>query len=106
MAETASGVRAAIEHDRADLADTVQALVQKADVTDRVRESVADATGQLQEKGAEVREHVREATPDGAQRAFHVALEKIQMHPVATALTVVFLLGIVVGRRGAHHTSA
>jgi ElaB/YqjD/DUF883 family membrane-anchored ribosome-binding protein len=39
MAQDAGQVRQAIEQDRADLADTVQALARKADVKQRVRDT-------------------------------------------------------------------
>jgi hypothetical protein len=40
MAQDPSQVRQAIEQDRLELADTVQALAQKADIKHRVRETV------------------------------------------------------------------
>jgi len=49
MAEEASGVRAAIERDREELAGTVQALVEKTDIKGRARDAVAEKTAALQE---------------------------------------------------------
>jgi hypothetical protein len=105
VAEDASGVRSAIAHDRAELAETVQALVQKADVKERVRETVAEKTGELQQKAGEVGDRVLHATPDDAQKVIGDAAHTVQRNPVPFLLLGVFVLGIVVGRMRGNHRS-
>jgi hypothetical protein len=105
VAEDASGIRAAIERDRAELASTVQALVERADVKERVRETVAEKTEALQQRAGEVGARVREATPEDAQKVLGDAAQRVQRNPVPLMLAGVFVLGMLVGRmRGRRHT--
>ncbi len=104
MAEDASGIRAAIDRDRAELADTVQALVERADVKERVREAVAEKTEVLQQRAGEVGARVRRATPDDAQKVLGDAAQRAQRNPVPLLLVGVFVLGVVIGRMRAHRS--
>jgi hypothetical protein len=103
MAEEASGVRAAIAHDRAELADTVQALVQKTDVKERVRATVTEKAEELHQRAGEVGERLRNATPEDAQDALGAAAQRAKQQPVVLALVGVFVLGILIGRMRTHH---
>jgi uncharacterized coiled-coil DUF342 family protein len=49
----ASKIREEIANGRAELANTVQALVEKADVKGRVRDAITDNTDQLHDKAAQ-----------------------------------------------------
>jgi len=60
MAEAASGVRAAIDQDRAELAETVQALVHKTDVSARVRESASEKVAALEQRAEETITQVKQ----------------------------------------------
>jgi hypothetical protein len=106
VAEDASGIRAAIERDRAELAGTVQALVERADVKERMREAVAEKTEALQQRAGEVGARVREAAPEDAQKMVGDAAQRVQRNPLPLVLVGVFVLGMVIGRlRGRRHTS-
>jgi hypothetical protein len=98
VVEAASGVRAAIEQDRAELAETVQALVQKADVKERVRETVSEKAGELQQKASAVGDRVRSATPDDAQRVVGNTAAQVRRNPLPLVLVGVFVLGVMIGR--------
>lgn len=52
MADQASKIREEIVNGRAELAETVQALVEKADVKGRVRDALTDNADQIQQKAA------------------------------------------------------
>lgn len=105
MAEDASDIRAAIDRDRAELAGTVQALVERADAKERVRETVAEKTEALQQRAGEVGARVREAAPDEAQKMIGDAAQRVQRNPVPLMLLGVFVLGMVIGRmRGRRHS--
>jgi ElaB/YqjD/DUF883 family membrane-anchored ribosome-binding protein len=96
-------VHDAIASDRADLADTVEALAQKADVKGRVRDTLTKGAEQLQQKAGEVRETVRNVTPDQAEsQAAAVARrvqDRVQERPMPFAVAGAFLGGLLVGRR-------
>jgi ElaB/YqjD/DUF883 family membrane-anchored ribosome-binding protein len=99
MAQDPSEVRAAIEQDRLELADTVQALAQKADVKQRVRETVSKNTDELQHKASDVVSKVRSVTPEQVQSGLGSAAESVRQRPFPFAVAGAFLLGLLIGRR-------
>jgi ElaB/YqjD/DUF883 family membrane-anchored ribosome-binding protein len=102
MAEDARAVREAIEHDRAELAETVEALARKADVKERVREKVSRSAQQVQHKTDDVREQLRQVTPEQAQSGVQQLVRAIEERPlpfVVAALVVGMLIGRRLGRR-------
>ncbi|HET9076759.1 MAG TPA: DUF3618 domain-containing protein [Acidimicrobiales bacterium] len=87
MAEDASQIRQAIEETRADIAVTMEALGQKADVKERLSEQVKEKTGELKTTAAASVEQVRAklgtvqeqalaALPESAQPTADAALAK------------------------------
>ncbi len=91
MAQDASQVREEIAKDRADLADTVQALASKADIKGRLRESVSKNAEQLQHKAKSV-------TPSQAQDGLRTAAESVRERPLPFALVGALLFGFLIGR--------
>ncbi len=87
MAQDPSQVREEIARDREELAETVQALVHKADVPGRVRETVGRSTGQLQQR---VRDAAPGATLDGAART-------VQDRPLPFIVAAAVMAGLLVG---------
>lgn len=75
MAEDSGQIRAAIEETRSDLADTVQALGQKADVKSRVGGAVAEKTAELKTRAASLQETARGALPESAQPKADAAID-------------------------------
>jgi hypothetical protein len=81
MGEDASQIREEIEHTRAEMGDTVDALAHKTDVKSRVKESFADKRERLRAQMAGTTSRFGEATPggqevkEGAQRAVGIAEE-------------------------------
>jgi hypothetical protein len=101
VAEEASEVRAAIAQDRQDLADTVQALAQKADVKARLHDAVARTSEDLHQKAGELGDRLRGSTPDDAHRAVGTVAQRVRERPTLVMLVGVFFLGVLVGRRRA-----
>src|SRR5436190_13229361 len=98
MAQDPGEVRQAIEQDRLELADTVQALAQKADVKQRVRESVSKNADQLQHKASDVVSKVRGVTPDQVQSGLGSAAGTVRERPFPFAVTGAFFFGLLLGR--------
>jgi ElaB/YqjD/DUF883 family membrane-anchored ribosome-binding protein len=98
MAQDPGEVRQAIEQDRLELADTVQALAQKADVKQRVRESVSKNADQLQNKANDVVSKVRGVTPDQVQSGLGSATESVRQRPFPFAVAGAFFVGLLLGR--------
>ena len=98
MAESADEVRAAIAEDREQLAETVQALAQKADVKARVKEKTSENAEQLKQKASEVVDKVRHITPDQAQAAMSSAADHVQERPFPYAVATAFVVGLLIGR--------
>ena len=98
MAESADEVRAAIAQDREQLAETVQALADKADVKARVKEKTTENAEQLKQKATEVVEKVRQITPQQAQSAVTSAADKVQERPFPFAVAAAFAVGLLIGR--------
>jgi ElaB/YqjD/DUF883 family membrane-anchored ribosome-binding protein len=98
MAQDPGEVRQAIEQDRLELADTVQALAQKADVKQRVRETVSKNTDQLQHKASDVMSRVRGVTPEQVQSGLGTAADSVRQRPFPFAVAGAFLFGLLLGR--------
>ncbi len=97
MAEDARAVREAIAHDRAQLAETVEALARKADVKQRVRESVSHTAEQVQHKASAAREQLRNVTPDQAQSGVGKLVHAIEERPIPFVIAAL-VAGLVIGR--------
>jgi hypothetical protein len=80
------------------LADTVQALAQKADVKARVRESVSRNADQLQHRAGDVMSKVREVTPEQVQSGLGSAAGSVRQRPLPFGLAAAFLFGVLAGR--------
>ena len=98
MAQDPSEVRQAIEQDRMELADTVQALAQKVDVKQRVRETVAKNTDQLQQKAGDVVSKVRSVTPEQVQSGVRSSADSVRQRPFPFAVAAAFFGGLLIGR--------
>ena len=103
MDQDARAIEAEIARDRAELADTVQALAAKADVRGRLREVVSERAGQVQERAGELGHRVRELTPTEARSAvgssWERVWEQIRRQPLPYAVGAAFVLGYLLGRR-------
>jgi preprotein translocase subunit SecF len=110
MAQDASAVREEIEQTRAEVAATVQALGEKADVAGRVKATAVDTVerakatasdkfGQLQGKTQELQAKVG----GGAKPGVAAVVQKASDRRGLIAMAFAFLGGVVVGRgwRGA-----
>jgi Protein of unknown function (DUF3618) len=100
MAQDPGQVRQAIEQDRLELADTVQALAQKVDVKQRVRETVSKNSDQLQHKAGDVVSKVREVTPEQVQCGLRATADSVRQRPVPFAVAAAFFGGLLMGRMG------
>lgn len=91
-----NSVRERSDKSAADLADTVQALGEKADVKSPIRGTVADHTAQPQRKASEVGHKVSRVTPDKAQST---GLTQVRSNPPIMFIPAVLRIGLPVGRR-------
>jgi Protein of unknown function (DUF3618) len=100
MGEDASQIREEIEHTRAEMGDTVDALAHKTDVKSRVKESFTDKKERFRAQMTGTTSRIGDAAPgseeikDGAQRAVGVAEE----NPIGLAIGGVaagFLVGML-----------
>jgi len=101
MAQDPGEVRQAIEQDRQELADTVQALAQKADVRRRVHGTVSKNADHLQHKGADVLAKVREVTPEQVQSGLRATADSMRQRPFPFAVAGAFFIGLLLGRQWA-----
>lgn len=69
MVDEASKIREEILNGRAELAETVQALVEKADVKGRVRDAVSENATQIQHVAAEKASHLSDVARSTAKNA-------------------------------------
>jgi gas vesicle protein len=99
MGQEPNEIRGEIEEARDHMADTVQALGDKADVKSRAKEAVAERRDQIKDKVSGLTGRASEATPDsqqvkeGARQAVGVAQE----NPIGLAIggvAVGFLVGM------------
>jgi ElaB/YqjD/DUF883 family membrane-anchored ribosome-binding protein len=67
MAEDPGTIREAIEETRQELADTVEALGEKADVKGRAQSKLTEQADAARAKAGEVTDKVQGSLPDGAQ---------------------------------------
>ncbi|HEY7133789.1 MAG TPA: DUF3618 domain-containing protein [Acidimicrobiia bacterium] len=99
MDQDTRDVHDAIARDRDELADTVEALAHKADVKGRVKETVSRNAEQIQQKAGEVRDTLRDVTPEQAQSRAAAVAHRVQERPLPLVVAGVFLLGLLIGRR-------
>jgi hypothetical protein len=67
MGQDPSDIREEIEHTRAEMGDTVDALAHKADVKSRVKESFADKKERMKTQMQGTTSRLGDATPDSGQ---------------------------------------
>ena len=75
MAEDSGEIRAAIEETRSELADTVQALGEKADVKARIGAAANEKTAELKARASSLQDSAREAIPDSARPKADAAVD-------------------------------
>lgn len=75
MVEDSGQIREAIEETRSDIAETVQALGEKADVKNRISETVNERTAELKARAAALQDSARNALPDSAQPRADAAID-------------------------------
>lgn len=106
MAEDPSEIREAIEATRSDMADTIEALGQKADVKARATDKVNETTEQIKAKASELCTRAEQAVPDEARPAVSAAIDQAKsvastalstarQRPALTAGVVVVLLVVL-----------
>lgn len=69
MVDQASKIREEITSGRAELAETVQALVEKADVKARLREAISENADHLQHKAAQTASQLADTSRSAARSA-------------------------------------
>ena len=99
MGQDPSEVRQAIEQNRLELAETVQALAQKADVKQRVRESVSKNSDQMQHKARDMMSRARAMTPNQMQSGLRATADSARERPFPLAVAAALLAGFLIGRR-------
>jgi ElaB/YqjD/DUF883 family membrane-anchored ribosome-binding protein len=99
MAQDPGEVRAAIEQDRLELADTVQALAAKADVKSRVRETVSKNADGLQRKASDTASKVRAVTPEQIRSGARTAAGSARQRPFPLGVAAALVVGLLLGRR-------
>jgi len=67
MGQDPDEIRQGIEHTRAEMGDTVEALGHKTDVTGRAKDAVSDRVESVRSKVTGTTSKVSDSTPDGAQ---------------------------------------
>lgn len=107
MAEDPSEIREAIDETRAELADTVEALGQKADVKGRAQDKATESkdqllaqTEQLRSTATDIGHKVAEATPQPVRDAASGTVAHARRKPAPYAAGAALLLAIVATRRG------
>jgi hypothetical protein len=100
MGQDASQIREEIEHTRAEMGDTVDALAHKTDVKSRVKESFADKRERLRSQMASTTSQLGEAAPEGQQlkEGAKQAVGMAEQNPLGLALGGVaagFLVGMM-----------
>ncbi|HEY2564130.1 MAG TPA: DUF3618 domain-containing protein [Acidimicrobiales bacterium] len=76
MAEDPSAIREAINETRADLAETIDALGQKADVKARGADKLNEAKEQAKAQAREVGDRIQRALPDEARPGVARAIDQ------------------------------
>jgi gas vesicle protein len=100
MGQESEQIRQEIEETRGEMGDTVDALAYRADVTSRVKDSIADKRDRLVERVQGTTGKVGEVTPDGRQLkdGAHRAVGIAEENPIGLALAGVaggFLAGML-----------
>jgi uncharacterized protein involved in exopolysaccharide biosynthesis len=98
MAQDPSEVRQAIEQDRDELAETVQALARKADVKGRIRETLSRSSNQLQHTATDLASKVREVSPDQVPSGLGSAAKSVRQRPIPLGVALGFCFGLLLGR--------
>lgn len=101
---TDEDLRRDAELTRQELAETVAALGEKADVRTRVRQAAHERTEALRERGDELVERLPDPVADKVRPAVETAARK-PVIPVATVLALLVLLRVLL-RRGRSGRSA
>lgn len=96
MADQASKIREEIVNGRAELAETVQALVEKADVKGRVRDALSENADQLQHKAAKTASHLADTGRSAARSAKSATSGSSNSTYVAGGVGALLLLLLVV----------
>jgi hypothetical protein len=118
---TPAQVQAEIEETRAELGDTVEALVAKTDVKGQAKQAVNDAKATVAEKAADVKQTVtakaadvkqtvtdkkdeattaaQETTPDSVGETGRRAVTLAQDNRPALIVAAAFALGLLIGSR-------
>lgn len=78
MAEDSSQIREAIIETRSEIAGTMQALGQKADVKGRLGEVVDEKAQELKSRAAALQEQARSKLPESVQPKADAAIESAQ----------------------------
>jgi ElaB/YqjD/DUF883 family membrane-anchored ribosome-binding protein len=99
VAQDAGQVREAIAQDRAEIAETVQALARKADVKARAKDTLGQKAHQAQQQLSGAAGRARDATPDQARAWCAIAARKVRERPLPAAVVVAFVVGMMVGCR-------
>lgn len=99
MADQASKIREEIVSGRAELAETVQALVEKADVKGRVRDALSENADYLQQKAAKTASQLA----DSGRNAAKTATKSGRSTYVAGGIGAIVVLVLMVIVRGRLH---
>jgi Protein of unknown function (DUF3618) len=110
VAEDPSAIRQAISEVRSDMAETIDALGQKADVKARGVEKLNEAKGQAKAKAAEVGDRMRQALPEQARPRVATVVDQaksttstvggiVRERPMVVAGAVVVIAAILLRRR-------
>ena len=98
MVDQASKIREEIVNGRAELADTVQALVEKADVKGRMRDALTENADHLQQKAAKTASQLADTGLSAARSATKSGGRTYAAGGIGVLL--LFLLVLVVRARG------
>lgn len=107
---TPDEVRAEIEATRAELGDTVEALVAKTDVKGQAKQAVTDAKATVADKAADVKQSVvgkkdevtatvQQTTPDSVGETGRRAAALAQDNRPVLIAAGMFALGLLIGSR-------
>lgn len=99
MVDEASKIREEIASGRAELAETVQALVEKADVKARVRESISESTEHIQQKASQAASQLADTGRHAASSAKSARRHAGGLYAAGGA-GVLVLLTVLLVRRG------
>lgn len=105
MVDEASKIREEIANGRAELAETVQALVEKADVKARVKGAVSENAEQVQQKASQLAGRAKDVSKSTVESS-RSAVENVSRRGaggsvpyIAGGVVAVLLLWVLVRRR-------